>query len=157
MTDRIIDPRRPDSEGIGLQRLQAAPEMTFEEAVEYHKKFAWRALPTKGNQALAACIREVERLREVQTATEALADWERETRQMWALKHRIAAFQLDVTNAEAARFRAALPEIIGCAHGEAATCDRDPYGWGPCCLIRRRMMAAGLLLAVERMTEEDGA
>lgn len=56
---------------------------------------------------------------------------------------------------EIARIRAALPEIIGCAHGEGAACNRDAYGWSPCCATRLRVIAAGLIPAPEHAAQHD--
>ena len=65
---------------------------------------------------------------------------------------------LRIAQDDADRVRCALPGIIGCAHGEAETCTRDPCGYGMCCATRNRMVRAGLLPRPPRREEpEDGA
>jgi len=137
MSDRIIDFARHSGEDIGPKRAQATPKMTYERAVEYHEKFAWRALPTKSDQARAACIREVERLRlaNSELAREALS-FEGEARE---------------SSGKLVRFYAALPGIIVCQEGDPTVCTHEPPGyWAPCCGVRRRCVEAGLLPTIDK-------
>lgn len=65
-TTRTIDTERAGGVGnAGPKHAVAAPEMSYEEAVEYDRLFRWRKLPTKSDRAREALIREVERLHEV--------------------------------------------------------------------------------------------
>lgn len=59
---------------------------------------------------------------------------------------------------ELARFRDALPAIIGCAAGDPTTCTRDENGWYPCCRSRIAAVRHGRLPQPERHDEPgDGA
>lgn len=143
MTDRVIDVERAGGAGNAVpKRADAAPKMSYEEALEYDAKFRWRALPTKSDRARAALIREVERLRDELSGAAGALRFEREN--------------VRVIAAELARIRAALPEVVGCAHGEGASCRRPP--WVACCLTRERMVKAGLLpRSAPEQWEDDGA
>ncbi len=147
MTERIIDSERAGGTDTTPRSL-AAPEMTYSEALEYHQKFAWRTVPSRSDRARQALVAEVERLQSEMADDRELA---RRQTTAWASGHR------DLAN-ELARFRDALPGIIGCADGDPATCTHDPPGyWAPCCRVRRRCVAAGLLSAVEKVADvEDG-
>lgn len=147
MKPSTIDPTRQGGEDTGPKRAQKAQPMTVDEALSYHDGILWRTFQPRGDRAVIALAGEVERLQAEMADDRELAQRQRIA---WAGAHRDVA-------AELARYHAALPGIIGCAHGEATTCDRDPYGWGPCCATRRRCVEAGLLPVVERVNEEEGA
>lgn len=59
--------------------------------------------------------------------------------------------------AELARMRAAVPEMIDCAHGNAVACRERPTA--KCCELRWRCIQHGLLTASEAPKEDapDGA
>ena len=153
-TDAQLDLRVPARSG-GLETLMndrehtlAAPEMSLSEALEYHEKFKAPVLPTKSDRARQALVAEVRRL-----LFEAASDRELAQRQAtaWANAYRDMA-------ADAERFAAALPDIIGCPYGDPAPCRHDDIGFYPCCRSRRAAVRHGLLPAFERVLEaEDGA
>lgn len=149
MTERTIDIERSGGTGNAAPKFgaQAAPEMTYAEALEYHRKFEWRALPTRSDRARQALVAEVERVQ-----AELASDRELSQRQAaaWAPAYREVAGEVE-------RYRAALPDIIGCPYGDPAPCRFDDVGFYPCCRARRAAVRHGLLPAVERANEEDGA
>lgn len=184
MSERTVDPTRQGGSGIGPKRVQKAEPMTVDEALAYRDGILWRTFQPRADRAVVALAGEVDQLR-----AETAADRELAQRQAtaWAAAHRDATAEIEKlivilnewrdtalkygamaaaseilrgeAQADLARFRAAMPGIIGCAEGDPATCTHDPPGyWAPCCRVRRRCVAAGLLPAVERVAEtEDGS
>ena len=146
----------------------AAPEMSLSEALEYHEKFKAPALPTKSDRARQALVAEVRRL-----LFEMEADRELAVRQAkaWAESYRDMAAEVErlrkalaytdekwrCSMEELLRFRAALPDIVGCPYCDPAPCRHDDIGFYPCCRSRRAAVRHGLLPAFERVNEEEGA
>lgn len=104
--------------------------VSLEEAVAYYEAQRWRQVRPSALQAGLALAEEVKRL--------------------WSVN----AHQLE---AELSRYRAAIPEIIGCAHHEGLACRRDNYGWHGCCLARLRAAQLGITAEPGRVEMEDGA
>ena len=148
MIDRTIDAAPAGSTGNAAPKhTLAAPEMSLSEALEYHAQFEARPIPTKSDRARQALVAEVRRL-----LYELEADRELALRQAtaWADAYRDMA-------ADQERFRAALPDIVGCPYGDPAPCRFDEHGFYPCCRSRRAAVRHGLLPALERVNEEEGA
>ena len=148
MIDRTIDAEPAGSTGNAAPKhTLAAPEMSLSEALEYHAQFEARPVPTKSDRARQALVAEVRRL-----LFEAEADRELAVRQAkaWADGYRDMA-------AEVERYRAAIPDIVGCPYGDPAPCRHDDIGFYPCCRSRRAAVRHGLLPAFERVNEEEGA
>ena len=148
MIDRTIDAAPAGSTGNATPKhTLAAPEMSLSEALEYHAQFEARPIPTKSDRARQALVAEVRRL-----LFEAEADRELAVRQAkaWADGYRDMA-------AEVERYRAAIPDIVGCPYGDPAPCRHDDIGFYPCCRSRRAAVRHGLLPAFERVNEEEGA
>ncbi len=172
MTERTIDAERAGGTDAKPRSL-AAPEMSIDEALQYHGKFEWKTRPTKSDQARAALVAEVEHVR--RDCAEACRLAERLAGEVDAANSEVEQLRLQQANLqkicriensevrrlidEVERFSSALPGIIGCADGDPTACTNDPPGyWAPCCRVRRRCVASGLLPPVEMAADqEDGA
>lgn len=143
MSNRVIDATRQGGMGNAApkdMRGIAAPPMTFAEAVKYHEKFKWRNVPTKNDRAREAMLNEI---------------WlERQRKEEWRKE---AKEQSDVVLQLVRANQVAIPDIIGCARGDPATCVQDNHGWAPCCRARLAAVRHGLLATAVRVEEPGDA
>lgn len=142
MAERTVDPTRQGIASPSPDPLmpQSAPPVSAAEAQAAVDGWA-PDMPRFGLHRIAeALASECERLRFA--------------RRRWANRYRLGRKGLALGDAELVRIRAALPEIIGCAHGDVAGCTRT---WFSCCVFRKRCVEHGLLPRPERRDEEgDG-
>lgn len=133
MAERTIDPQWPvDAADVDEALRVVAAKLRSGELMRH---------PWPHAIGLAA---EVERLRESNAA-------------MATLLRQQGCRNLELVG-ELARIRAALPEIIGCAHGDALTCPESTFPeWSKCCPVRKRAIDAGLLPQPERRDEPDNS
>lgn len=129
LPERVIDAERAGGTGNAApKRAVGADSVGLDEAMACVDDIEWRHVRTRSHQVMIALRDGVHELRgEVYAACSDLA-----------------------------RIRAALSDVISCAHGDGTMCTRDAYGC--CCVIRLRMVEAGVSPAPPRAAEaEDGA
>jgi hypothetical protein len=146
MTERTIDAERAGGTGnVAVNGPRGADPMSAAEAEEHVERLlGWRTVLGRSDQASLALLREVRRLRN------GIGD-------IQAQFPSVAAGLLEGLKAaeEIARFRAALPEIIGCPRRDFAACQSTD---GSCCWRRLHAQKARLLPQPERQDEPgDGA
>src|SRR5678815_4998681 len=131
MTERDIDTTRQGGVDIAPKHAQAAPEMSLSEAIEYDAKFSWRSVPTKSDRARQALLAEIRRLlfeaesdrelavRQAKASAQSYRDMAAEVERLRkALAYTDEKWRCSME--ELLRFRAAMPDIVGCPYCDPA-------------------------------------